>query len=217
MLNFYNLGEVLTMLCHFAERYPAALDMVHTLKFTFNCDMAYRRENAIYGTGGQILKALKTLMSFMPGIVNLELTNLLLEGSEALHLLDEVCYKSCLTIQTLTLVNCTKMPCQLLYPGAFLNLHTLRISPQNIGSELLWLISCTKLKHLHIVTNAYTESYSCVNPKAWSELTRTNPALRVHFKSTGKTKRDILWQEKAPITSILYDSPYSRVNEFILF
>ena len=216
MLNFYNLGEVLTMLYHFGERYPGSLSMVYTFKFTFNCDMAYRRENAIYGTGGQLLNGLKALMSYMPGLVNLELTNLLLEGSEALHFLDEVCYRSCLNIKVLTLVNCTKLPCQLLYPGIFLNLQTLRISPQNIGPELLWLISCTKLKNLHIVQNAYTEFYSCVNPKAWSELARTNPSLRVHFKITGKTKRDMLWQEKAPITSILYDSPYSRVNSLLI-
>ena len=214
MFNFFNLFEVMNMLSHFSERYPGSLDNVHTLKFTFNCDMAMRTENAIYGTGGQLLQALKKLMSYLPGITNLELTNLLLDSSEALYLLDDVCFTRCINMHSLTLMNCTKAPCQLLHPGAFLRLQSLRISPQTLGPDLLWLISCTKLQHLHIVQNAYTECCYPIDPKAWSDLHRKNPAIRVHLKSTGKTKREIVWQERAPVSSILYNSRYSRVNPF---
>ena len=212
MLNFFNLFEVMNMLSQFSERYPGSLDNIHTLKFTFNCDMAFRTENAIYGTGGQLLQALKNLMSFLPGLTSLELTNLLLDSSEALYLLDDVCYTRCLNLHSLTLINCTKAPCRLLHPGAFLRLHSLRISPQTLSPDLLWLISSTKLKHLHVIQNAYTESCYSIEPKAWSDLNRKNPALRVHLKSTGKTKREIVWQERAPVSSVLYNSRYSKVN-----
>lgn len=174
--------------------------------------MAMRTENAIYGTGGQLLQALKKLMSYLPGITNLELTNLLLDSSEALYLLDDVCFTRCLSLQSLTLLNCTKVPCRLLHPGAFIRLHSLRISPQTLGPDLLWLLSCTKLQHLHVVQNAYTETCSSIDPKSWSDLNRKNPLLRVHLKSTGKTKREIIWQERAPVHSILYNSRYSRAS-----
>ncbi|KAK4023864.1 hypothetical protein OUZ56_009259 [Daphnia magna] len=212
MLNFFNLFEVMNMLSQFSERYPGSLDNIHTLKFTFNCDMAFRTENAIYGTGGQLLQALKKLMSFLPGLTSLELTNLLLDSSEALYLLDDVCYTRCLNLHSLTLINCTKVPCRLLHPGAFLRLHSLRISPQTLSPDLLWLIGCTKLQHLHVIQNAYTESCYSIDSKAWTELNQKNPALKVHLKSTGKTKREIIWQERAPVSSILYNSRYSKVT-----
>lgn len=203
------------MLSQFSERYPGSLDNIHTLKFTFNCDMAFRTENAVYGTGGQLLQALKKLMSFLPGLTSLELTNLLLDSTEALYLLDDVCYTRCLNLRSLTLVNCTKVPCRLLHPGAFLRLHSLRVSPQTLSPDLLWLIGCTKLQHLHVIQNAYTEPCYSIDAKAWSEMNRKNPALKVHLKSTGKTKRDIVWQERAPVSSILYNSRYSKVSFLI--
>lgn len=206
------------MLSHFSERYPGSLDNVHTLKFTFNCDMAMRTENAIYGTGGQLLQALKNLMSYLPGITSLELTNLLLDSSEALYLLDDVCFTRCLHLQSLTLLNCTKFSCRLLHPGAFLRLHSLRISPQTLGPELLWLLSCSKsLQHLHVVQNAYTEPCSGIDAKCWADFHRKNPSVQVHLKSMGKTKREIVWQERARVSSVLYNSRYAQVDHTFNF
>lgn len=212
MQNFYNLGEMLTMLYQYGDRFPDNLSQVQTLKYTFNCDLASRSENAIYGTGGQLLGCLTKLMFHLQGLTHLELINLLLDSSEAMHVLDEVCYNSSESLRFLSLINLTKRPCHLLHPGVFLNLRSLCISPQSLSANLLWLLTFTSLKHLHIVENAYTETSYPLEPKAWQDMHRKNVRIKVHLKAMGKIRRDIMWQESAPVYSVSYNSPYSRVS-----
>lgn len=38
-----------------------------------------------------------------------------------------------------------------------------------------------------------------------------NPRLRVHLSSEGNSKKEILWQRRAPVKSIVYESPYAKV------
>ena len=211
MLNFISLFGIMNMLGQFRERDVDFLSRVRTFKFTFSCDMGDRTENAIYGTGGQLLRTLQSLMESLSGLCHLELINLLLVSSEALNFLDSICYNCSLTLHSLSLINTTKMPCQLLHPGMFLNLNSLYISPQNLGPDLLWLLSHTKLRHLHIVQNTYTEASSAVEPRAWTNMVKLNKRIKVHLSLNGKPKSEIIWQEKAPVSSILYDSPYSKV------
>ena len=213
MLNFFSLFGVMNMLGHFSERNCNFLSQVHTLKFTFSCDMADRTENAIYGTGGQMLKALQDLMDNLEGLCRVELINLLLEGSEALYFLDGLCSKCTGKLRSLTLINTTRRSCQLLHPGVFINLNSLYISPQNLGPDLIWLLSHTKLRHLHIVQNTYTEWGVSVDAKTWMKMVKQNRRIKVHLSSSGKPKNEIIWQERAPVSSILYESPYSKVND----
>jgi len=53
----------------------------------------------------------------------LELRDLMLDPSEGMHLLDDLCYTRGETLRTLILVNTTEVPCQILHVGVFLNLQ----------------------------------------------------------------------------------------------
>ena len=70
-----------------------------------------------------------------------------------------------------------------------------------------------RLRNLQIVSNKYTE---CVAPAVdsgiWKAVRITNPRLRVHLITEGQTKNEMLFQDKAPVKSIIYDSPYISVR-----
>lgn len=69
------------------------------------------------------MAALKRLMANLKKLKRLELIDLMLDPNEAQHLLDDVCETCCLTLETLVLINTTKVPYQLLHAGVFLNLQ----------------------------------------------------------------------------------------------
>ncbi|KAK7872795.1 hypothetical protein R5R35_011919 [Gryllus longicercus] len=220
MMNFYNLYEFMNMLSFFAERRDTERLIVgpkiRALKFTFPCNMADQEEHArIYGTGGRLLEALKRLMGNLKSLRSLQLIDLMLEPVEAQHLLDEVCSLCCLTLETLVVINTTKLPYQLLHVGVFLNLQVLYISPQNLGEDLLQLLGNTTLRHLHIVQNRYTPAevglLRSLSARAWRQCRNSNPYLCVHFSMDGVRNRDVVWQDKAPVRSIVYDSPHVKV------
>jgi len=75
-------------------------------------------------------------MGNLPALRHLELIDLMLETREAQHLLDEVCSLCCLTLQTLILINTTKLQYQLLHAGVFLNLKVREI---NFLKSLMYL------------------------------------------------------------------------------
>ena len=54
--------------------------------------MAQRAEELVFGTGGQLLSMLKRMMGILSNLKTLELTDLLLDGSEGVSLLDDVGY-----------------------------------------------------------------------------------------------------------------------------
>lgn len=72
---------------------------------------------------GKLLYALKRLMRNLSSLRDLRLVDLMLDTNEALQLLDDVCYSHCLTMQSLELVNISKVQCPLLHVGVFLNLQ----------------------------------------------------------------------------------------------
>ncbi|KAL1140335.1 hypothetical protein AAG570_000267 [Ranatra chinensis] len=229
MTNFYNLYEFMNMISFYAEQQHLMGEKctvkdigrrVHTLKYTFPCNMSPRQEadwGRLYGTGGKLLAAVKRLMSNLCSLRHLELVDLMLDNFEALHLLDQVCCDHCLTLQTLRLINPSKSPCQLLHVGVFINLQVLMISPQNLGEDLLYLLGESQLKELHIVQNRYTpQDVAPMNPKAWTACARRNTRLRVHLSLESIRERCILWQERAPVASILYNSPQCKLQDEIL-
>uniref|UniRef100_A0A6A7FS53 F-box/LRR-repeat protein 21 n=1 Tax=Hirondellea gigas TaxID=1518452 RepID=A0A6A7FS53_9CRUS len=212
MDNLYNLYEFLNLSHYMRNNMPGVLDKVHTLRFRFACQLGQRSEELVFGTGGQTLRMLKKIMGMLPDLKTLELRDLLLEGKEGLQLLDEVCVVCCETLRTLILINITKMAHTLLHPGTFVNLTTLVISPQNIGEDLLELIGTSKLRNMHILQNKYTENGRAVNYKHWRKCRANNPRLRVHLSTEGSSKQELYWQQRAPVKSIVYDSPYSRIT-----
>ncbi|KAK7069064.1 hypothetical protein SK128_017452 [Halocaridina rubra] len=212
MNNLFNLYEFLNISYYLNQRYLGLLDNIHTLRFSFACQVMERQEEHVFGTGGQILAMLKKVMGELKNLRTLELCDLLLDGCEGLPLLDDVCITCCETLRTLTLINLTKLAYTLLHPGAFVNLQTLIISPQNIGDDLIELLGTSQLRNLFILQNKYTEHGKSLNYKTWKVCRRNNPRLRVHLCTEGNVKRDIIWQERAPVKSVVYDSPYAKIT-----
>ena len=70
-----------------------------------------------------------------------------------------------------------------------------------------------KLRNIQIITNKYTE---CVAPpvdyRIWKKVRKTNSRLRVHLITEGKHKNEMTFQQRAPVKSIVYDSPYIPVS-----
>lgn len=134
MLNFYNLYEFMNMVSWYTERARSDnLEMgvgssIRHLKFTFNCNIMSNRDEErirLFGTGGKLLDALKRLMGNLKKLRTLELVDLMLDPREAQHLLDEVSEGCCMTLHTMILVNTTRVQCQILHAGIFLNLQVL--------------------------------------------------------------------------------------------
>lgn len=55
----------------------------------------------------------------------------------AAHVLDEVSDACCERLTTLNLVNCSRMPFEMMGVAGFINLKTLCISPHNLGDDLV--------------------------------------------------------------------------------
>ncbi|XP_054272004.1 uncharacterized protein LOC128992449 [Macrosteles quadrilineatus] len=225
MINFYNLYEFMNMLSYYAEHQgrdrrtvKGVGSLIHTLKYTFPCNMNPREEDhqrnrRLYGTGGKLLEALKRLMGNLLSLRNLELIDLMLDHHEALYLLDQVCCNQTETLKRLKLINPTKTACQLLHVGVFLNLQVLEISPQNLGAEVIYLLGEIRLRHLHILQNRYTPlDVTAVGSKCWRDCAKRNPGLKVHLRVESTRERHLLWQEGAPVHTVLYSSPQCKLQ-----
>ncbi|XP_022207835.2 uncharacterized protein LOC111064417 isoform X1 [Nilaparvata lugens] len=231
MTNFYNLYEFMNMISFYVERQAeddswtqscGIAANIHTLHYTFPCSMQARDESErerLYGTGGKLLAALKRLMSNLsPSLRHLKLVDLMLDNSEALHLLDQFCCDCATSLRTLILINATKYVCPLLHVGCFLNLKTLIISPQNLSDDIVYLLSETGLQDLHIIQNRYTPlEVPAVGAKCWRECAKRSAHLSVHLRVESKRERQLLWQEAAPVRTVLFSSPQCKLTtELIL-
>lgn len=93
------------------------------------------------------------------------------------------------------------------------------ISPQNLGEDVLSLIGQTKLRHLHILQNRFTPSELVLLPvsgRAWYACRKGNANLSVHLKVESQREREVIWQDRAPVRSIIYESPLSKVLYFAI-
>jgi len=191
---------------------------VHTLRFHFSivCMKTINSENLpdkMYGTGGEMLGMLKSVVGILTSLRTLQLTDLLLDGKEGVQLLDDVCICCCESLRTLEIVNVTRMCHPLIHPGTFVNLTDLKMSPQNLHEDLLELLGHSKLVNLFIIQNKYTLTGRSLPYQAWKSCRRNNPKLRVHLVSEDGNQRELYWQQRAPVKSIVYASPYARVTE----
>lgn len=91
----------------------------------------------LFGTGGQLLVTLKTLMSWLKKLECLELKDLMLERYDAKHLLDEVLDSCCLALKYLNLVNVTTVHCPIMHIGLFMNLQVHSMNPSLQYKSLL--------------------------------------------------------------------------------
>ncbi len=121
--------------------------------------------------GGKLLEALKRLMTNLRELRSLELIDLLLDSTnEAIHLLDDVCASLCTNLDRLVLINTTRAPLGFIHPACFVNLTVLKISPQNLGDELVELLcNLRRLKEVHLIQNNYTEMGVAVDRRRWAK------------------------------------------------
>merc|ERR1719510_180035 len=98
--------------------------------------------------------------------------------------------------------------------AGFVNLKVLCISPHNLGDDLVECLGDMKrLRNLQIVTNKYTESVAPpVDYRIWKGVRKVNPRLRVHLVTEGLHRNEITFQQKAPVKSIVYDTPYTPAS-----
>jgi hypothetical protein len=79
-------------------------------------------------------------------------------------------------------MNVTKDHFTILHPACFVNLRILRISPQNVGDEMIEMLSNSQhLEELHLVQNTYTGYTQPVSPNVWF---RVNHLFRVYLRYT---------------------------------
>lgn len=91
------------------------------------------------------------------------------------------------------------------------------ISPQNLGDDTVELLGYTKLKHLHILQNRYTPNDPGINVttrKSWKICRKNNPNLSVHLQVESIKEKTVMFQDGAPVKTILYDSPHTGVNTY---
>ncbi|CAL4067253.1 unnamed protein product [Meganyctiphanes norvegica] len=222
MDNLMSLYEFMRISIFLTEHEKDIFDNVKTLSVLFKPKVWYEHakdeDEIVYGTGGMMLSKLRELMGIFKELETLELKNFLLDGKD-FQFMEEVCVICCETLRTLYLINLTRQSHTLLHPGAFINLTTLYISPQNIGEELIQLLGGSKVINMYIVQNKFTEQGRSIPSKIWKSCRKENSSLRVHLITEGdhtegstKSKREDLWQPGAPVKSILYDSPYPRMT-----
>ena len=211
--NLHNICAFQRIMTKWCDVYGDLPD-IETFGYTFPCDFARKNnEIDIYGTGGAILEDMKKLLYKLPGLRRLELHDLELDGHDAAHILDEVSDVCCLTIHDLSLINTSRRPFSLLAVASFVNLRTLQLSPHNLGDDLVECIGDMKrLRNLIIITNSYTECVAApVDYRVWKSCRKVNPKLRVHLVTEGKHKKEVTFQHRAPVKSIVYDTPYTQV------
>ncbi|KNC31013.1 hypothetical protein FF38_03272 [Lucilia cuprina] len=230
-VSFNNIYQFMTMLSWSMEK-GAELNgpkemkgtgaRIRSLVYVFPCNMSQANDPEgikLFGTGGQLLKGLKDLLSKLTNLRTLKLIDFVLERYEAKHLLDEVLDACCTKMRVLNLVNVTTLHCPIMHVGLFLNLQILTISPQNIDDDVLMLLADTKLKHLHLLQNCYTSSYLTIghcSVKAWRVLKRDNPKLKVHLRVESMNDGEIVFQPEAPVYSVTYAAPKTKIHPDIL-
>lgn len=133
MMSFDNLFKFMVMISCYLERQVAenrSIDdigsRIRRFKFTFPCNMGNKdnpESMRLFGTGGNMLQALKRVMMNFENLKCLELIDLMLDNKEAEHLMDDICCNCTETLSKLVLINVTKLYCPILHVGVFLNLH----------------------------------------------------------------------------------------------
>ena len=131
--------------------------------------------------------------------------------------MDEVSEACAERVSTLKLINVSRQPFEMLAISGFTNLKVLCISPANLGDALVECCGDMKrLRNIQIITNKYTESVAPpVDYRIWKAVRKVNPRLRVHLITEGGHRNEIVFQQRAPVKSIIYDSPYTPVSNKI--
>ncbi|XP_013406844.1 uncharacterized protein LOC106171183 [Lingula anatina] len=208
--NLYAFMTVLSAFLEFYEEYP--MPLLHGFHFNFGCENRGFSGITVHGTGGKILEELKRLLGNMKNLEELTLNQLLLDKKEAPGLLESVLENCAETLKVLEIVNCTKGSYPMFYAGMFMSLQKLIISPQHLSSDVIAMLASTSLTDIHIVQDRHTDGVAPINSQTWFEVKQMSPRLQVRLEARGGTREEILFQPRAPVTSIVYDSPYLKMT-----
>ena len=73
------------------------------------------------------------------------------------------------------------------------------------------------LQNVVLVVNPFTDSQNLsVEPEIWKMCRKRNPQLRVHLLTEGKRAKEVIFQEGAPVKSIVFDSPHIKVLFYLV-
>lgn len=219
--DYFNLYEFLRILAAFLQYQEdhglAAMPLLHTFDFTFACASRGDGEVIVHGTGGQILEMIKQLLIRISNLKHLKLNQLLVDEMDVPGLFDAManCFSECLN--SLEMLNVTKVPLGLTDLARFRNLVKLTVSPQHLNEEVLLLLAGLNLLQLHVLQDPYTCECEPVSHEAWKLVREMAPCLRVYLEVSGNTRAQILIQPKAPVYGVFLRTPYSRLtNDLVM-
>jgi F-box protein 39 len=213
--DYYNLYEFMTVLDTYLTFFPDnPMPLVKSFEFTFYCESRGSAGSFIYGTGGNILQKLKELMSHMPCLIHLKLQNILLSFTDANQVLNDVLNNCSDKLKVLEMLNITSEMCPLFQVGMFQHLCRVVISPQHLNDDLVITIARKSINELCISQDQYIipNTVKTPSPDTWLEATHINSLLRVKLQCVGRSKYDVVWQDKAPVTDVVYDTVYALVT-----
>ncbi|XP_064605091.1 uncharacterized protein LOC135470209 [Liolophura sinensis] len=211
--DFYNLHEFLRVLTFFLEYYDECpMTQLKSFDFTFHCEERGMTGLIVHGTGGKILEELIQLVQVLGNLRELKMNQLLLEAKDAPGLFEAIA-KNCIdTLTYLEILNYTKIPCPMPEMAQFWTLSRLVVSPQQLSDEVVLLLAGTCLVDLRIVQDTYTCPCVPVSGMAWCELSTMAPFLKVRLECRGRTKEDVMVQPHAPVSAVVYSTPYSKIS-----
>ncbi|XP_041357832.1 uncharacterized protein LOC121374788 [Gigantopelta aegis] len=211
--NFFDVYEFIRILIQFILHYDEfPLPLLHTFDFTFACEFRGLSGVIIHGTGGKILEILKTLLRNLQNLKHLKLRQLLLDTEEVSGLFDAVANNLEYTLESMEILNCTKIPFPVFELCRFSSLSQLTITTQHLNDDIVLELGLNGLSRLVIVQDRYTAVAQPVSRECWGHLKEVAPLLKVTLELRGPAKHDLLIQPRAPVDTIIVSSPYSKMS-----
>lgn len=195
LFNLYEFIRVLTNFSEYYERNSLAkpLQGIRSFSFKWQLHVHVRGEGQterVFGTGGEMLKTLSLLLSYLHGLTKLSLHELQLEPYECNDFIDDILYKFDSQLKSLCIINLTKVRRPFLQLGLFLFLEHLTVSPQHLNESIVTLLADLRhLKSLIILQNDKTFGAKAVDSKAWLSFAKRNNHTRIHLiQENGKMR-----------------------------
>ncbi|VDN81394.1 unnamed protein product [Brugia pahangi] len=222
LFNLYEFIRVLTNFSEYYERNSLAkpLQGIRSFSFKWQLHVHVRGEGqtervniSVFGTGGEMLKTLSLLLSYLHGLTELSLHELQLEPYECNDFIDDILYKFDSQLKSLCIINLTKVRRPFLQLGLFLFLEHLTVSPQHLNESIVTLLADLRhLKSLIILQNDKTFGAKAVDSKAWLSFAKRNNHTRIHLIQAGKRQNALLIQPKAPVYAIIFDKSTGQLT-----
>jgi len=192
--------------------YP--LPRLKRFSFTFNPAFLEGETISLYlGTGGNIMHSINSLVNSFTGLEDVSINDLLLETMEETTNLILGLIDCCgTTIRRLQLLNLTRDPLSICC-FVFTRLHTLVVSPPQITTEMVVNFGeAASLRKVHIVQDKFSSIGPSIEASTWDDVKEKNPYFRVRLQINADLKEDIIIQPHAPVSEIIYNSKYTKIN-----